>query len=174
FSTVSHYGDLKAENQRLKHELEVAQSERLKNADARRERQALLELAQLTFASDIPTVAARVVSTAPSNFQLTIDIGRGTTAGVEKGMPVVTALGLVGRVVEVSTREATVLLVTDPSFNVGVRLADSGDVGVAHGAGSRQALGVDLIDVATKVSRGEVVVTSGLQQSIFPPSIPVG
>ena len=79
-----------------------------------------------------------------------------------------------GRVVDVSRREATVLLVTDPSFNVGVRLADSGDVGVAHGAGSRQALGVDLIDVATKVSRGEVVVTSGLQQSIFPPSIPVG
>ena len=173
-SSITHYGSLKAQNARLKRQLEVAQGEQLRNADAPRERAALLALAKLTFAADIPTVAARVVSTAPSNFQLTIDIGRGTTAGVEKGMPVVTALGLVGRVVEVSRREATVLLVTDPSFNVGVRMSDSGDVGVAHGAGSRQALGVDLIDVATKVSRGEVVVTSGLQQSIFPPSIPVG
>lgn len=173
-SSITHYGSLKAENVRLKRQLEAAESRRLRTADAERERTALLALAQLTFAEDIPTVAARVVSTAPSNFQLTIDIGRGTAAGVEKGMPVVTALGLVGRVVEVSRREATVLLVTDPAFNVGVRLTDSGDVGVAHGNGSRQALTVDLIDVGTKVSRGEVVVTSGLQQSIFPPSIPVG
>jgi rod shape-determining protein MreC len=35
-------------------------------------------------------------------------------------------------------------------------------------------LPVDLVDVGTKVSGDEVVVTSGLQGSVFPPGIPVG
>src|SRR5437879_5126549 len=117
FSSITHYGSLKAENSRLKRQLEVAEGERLRNADAPRERAALLALAQLTFAADIPTVAARVVSTAPSNFQLTIGVGRGTTAGVERGMPVGTALGLVAAVLAASPRDAPgriVSIVTTP------------------------------------------------------------
>ena len=66
------------------------------------------------------------------------------------------------------------LLLTDPSFNVGVRLSHSGDVGVAKGDGAGRALSVDLVDPSTKVGHREVVVTSGLQESVFPPGIPVG
>ena len=57
---------------------------------------------------------------------------------------------------------------------MGIRLSGSGDVGVARGNGTRQPLPVDLVDVGTKVTGGEVVVTSGLQGSVFPPGIPVG
>jgi rod shape-determining protein MreC len=89
-------------------------------------------------------------------------------------MPVVTGAGLVGKVIAVSQERATILLLTDPSFNVGIRLSDSGDVGVARGNGTHQPLPVDLVDVGTKVTGGEVVVTSGLQGSVFPPDIPVG
>jgi rod shape-determining protein MreC len=89
-------------------------------------------------------------------------------------MPVVTGAGLVGKVVAVSQERATVLLLTDPSFNIGIRLSGSGDVGVARGNGSRQPLPVDLVDVGTKVTGHEVVVTSGLQGSVFPADIPVG
>jgi rod shape-determining protein MreC len=89
-------------------------------------------------------------------------------------MPVVTGAGLVGKVVAVSKERATVLLLTDPSFNVGIRLAGSGDVGVARGNGNRQPMPVDLVDLGTKVSGHEVVLTSGLQGSVFPPGIPVG
>src|SRR5207244_4579232 len=126
------------------------------------------------FAGAIPAVAARVVATSPSNFQLTVEIDHGIPAGLRKGMPVVTGAGLAGRVVAVSQERATVLLLTDPSFNVGIRLSASGDVGVARGNGIRQPLPVDLVDLATKVTGGEVVVTSGLQGSVFPPGIPVG
>lgn len=173
FSTVTHYRDLKSENERLRRSLEDARARGLRSADAERERQSLLELARLSFAESIPTVAARVVSTAPSNFQVTVEIDHGTTSGVEKGMPVATAAGLVGRVVETAKRQATVMLLTDPAFNVGIRLSDSGDVGVARGSGARQPLSADFIDVGTRVSAGEVTVTSGLEQSVFPPGIPV-
>ncbi len=174
FGGLTRYGDVKAENDRLRSELEEARGELLRQAGADRERQSLLELQQLTFAPNIPAVAARVVSTSPSNFQVTIGIDKGSDGGIERGMPVVTGAGLVGRVAEVSRTQATVLLITDRTSNVGVRLQSSGDVGVANGEGPRQPLRIDLVQLESEVQPGEAVVTSGLQQSVFPPEVPVG
>ncbi|MBV8161969.1 MAG: rod shape-determining protein MreC [Acidimicrobiia bacterium] len=174
FGGLFRYGHLKAENAQLRRQLADARGRVNATANDERERQELLALQKLSFADTIPAVAARVVATSPSNFQLTVEIDRGLPAGIQKGMPVVTGAGLVGRVAAVSQERATVLLLTDPSFNVGIRLSGSGDVGVARGNGIRQPLPVDLVDVGTKVSGGEVVVTSGLQGSVFPADIPVG
>ena len=174
FSGVFHYHDLKAENRRLRRQIDAARGDRLQADDARRENEELLKLNKLDFVGSIPTVAARVISTTPSNFQLTVEIDRGTGAGLDKGMPVVTGAGLVGRVVEASRTRATVLLITDLGSNVGIRLTGTGDVGVAKGEGTGSPLSVDLIDLGTHVSIDEPVVTSGLQQSIFPPGVPVG
>lgn len=174
FGGLFRYGHLKSENARLRRQLNDARGKVNASSNADRERQELLALQKLSFADNIPAVAARVVATSPSNFQLTVEIDRGLPSGIQKGMPVVTGAGLVGKVVAVSQERATVLLLTDPSFNVGIRLSSSGDVGVARGNGTRQPLPVDLVDVGTKVSGDEVVVTSGLQGSVFPPGIPVG
>ena len=174
FQGVTHYGALEKENARLRNQLADARGKALRAEDAERERQTLLDLDNLTVVENIPSVAARVVSTSPSNFELTVQIDRGKDAGVALRMPVVTGEGLVGRVIAVSRTRATVLLVTDPSSSVGVRLTGSGDVGVASGRGDDKDLGVDFIAPDATVGRNEVVVTSGLQQSQFPPSIPVG
>jgi rod shape-determining protein MreC len=174
FAGLTRFGRIRAENKRLRRELEQARSENLRQAGSERERESLLALQQLKFAANIPAVAARVVSTSPSNFALTVTIDRGSDQQVAKGMPVVTGAGLVGRVVEVSAGRSTVLLISDPSSNVGVRFQTSGDVGVAKGAGAREPLSVDLVNLDTKVAEREAVVTSGLQGSVFPPEIPVG
>lgn len=174
FQGIVHYGDLEAENARLREQLAARQGEQLQAQDAQRELKALLDQQELEYIGDIPTVAARVVATSPNNFELTIEIDRGTGDGVVKGMPVVSGAGLVGRVVEAGRTRSTVLLLNDPQSSVGVRLTSSGDVGVATGQGLRSPLGVGLIDPATVVPPDEVVVTSGLQQSVFPPGIPVG
>ncbi len=171
---VVHYGDLEAENDRLRKEIADVRGGLYQASDADRERRALLDQLKLPTAEDIPRVDARVVSTSPSNFAFTVEIDKGTRAGVAVGMPVVTGAGLVGRITEVSRTRSVVQLVTDKKFSVGVRLATSGDVGVANGTGSLRSLGVDLIDPATIVETGEILVTSGLQQSQYPPNIPVG
>lgn len=174
FQGALHYGEVEAENARLREQLAEREAEVLRAGDAEREREALLDLAGLDFVGDVPTVAARVVATPATGFDLTLEIDRGRNAGVAPGMPVVSGGGLVGRVVDVSRRRATVLLVTDSSSSVGVRLSGSGDVGVAAGRGRGSTLRVDLVDPVSKVERGEMVVTSGLQNSVFPPGIPVG
>lgn len=171
---VLHYGDLEEENARLRDELARARARAASAASYEREVKELTELLGLSFVGDIPSVAARVVNASPSNFELTVVLDKGTGDGVAEGMPVVGGGGLVGRVVGASRHRATVLLLTDTDMRVGVRLASSGDVGVARGRGRGANLTVDFIDAATKVSRGEMAVTSGLQQSAFPPGIPVG
>lgn len=174
FGGLTRYGDVKSENAKLRRELDQARNENVRAAGAERDLQALMDLQNLEFAGNIPSVAARVISDAPSNFQMTVNIDRGSDQGIEKGMPVVAGAGLVGRIVDASKSTATVQLITDPGSNVGIRLQSSGDVGVARGGGASQQMPVDLIDIGTKIDEGAAVVTSGLQQSVFPPEIPVG
>ncbi|HSH60479.1 MAG TPA: rod shape-determining protein MreC [Acidimicrobiales bacterium] len=173
FQGIIQYGRLEEANTRLREQLAARDAELAQVRDAQRERQELLDQQQLEFVGDIPAVAARVVLASPSNLDLTVEINRGRDSGVSPGMPVVNGAGLVGRVVDVSRTRATVVLISNPTSNVGVRLA-SGEVGVASGRGSRSALEVDNVDPAAKVAPEEPVVTSGLQQSIYPPGIPVG
>jgi len=174
FGGVTRYGSLKAENARLRDDLAKARGESLRQAGSDRERQNLLALQNLVFAPGVGAVSARVVSTGPSNFQLTVTIDKGSDQKVDRGMPVVTGAGLVGRVVDVSRSRATVTLITDRSSNVGIRFQSTGSLAIARGAGAGRPLPVDLVDVATPVGAGEAVVTSGLQDSVFPPDIPVG
>jgi len=174
FGGAFRYRHLQSENARLRRDLAAARTRSLRVRSIEGELKSLTELQHLPFVGDIASVTARVVATSPSNFELTVVLDKGTSAGIRRNMPVVAEEGLVGRVVQASGRRAVVLLLTDPSFNVGVRLSRSGDVGVAKGDGSGHAMPVDLVDPSTKVGRREVVVTSGLQQSVFPPGIPVG
>ena len=174
FTGVVHYGELKSENARLRDELAKVRGQQLQAADAQRELQLLLDQQHLDFVGNITTVAAQVVDTSSSNFELSVQVNRGTSSGVAAGMPVVAAAGLVGRVVEVSAKRATVLLLTDPTFSVGVRLTATGDTGVANGRGRDNPMTIDLVPPNTRLNHGDVLLTSGLQLERFPKGIPVG
>jgi rod shape-determining protein MreC len=180
FNGVIHYGDLKRENARLRDQIQESRASSLQAAEAEREVQKLRDQAKLDFVGDIPTVATEVVSTTSSNFDLTVEINRGTDAGVAVGMPVVSGDGLAGRVVRVSRLRAIVLLITDPSSNVGVRTlrkddpAAPSEVGVAAGNGPGKPLRLDFLDIKTQVAAGDAVVTSGLQGGRYPAGLPVG
>lgn len=174
FGGFTRYRKVKAENSRLRAEIEKLKGDAVRGEDAERERQLLLALQGLDFVGDIPAVSARLVSESPSNFQLTVTIDRGTDDKVQVGMPVVTDGGLVGRIIEASRSRSTVLLIDDPSSSVGVRLSESGELGVLAGAGYRDPLNVDLVSFETAVRPGETLVTSGLQGGLFPAGLPVG
>lgn len=169
-----HGARLERDNRRLREELSEARGQAASGAAARRDVAALRELAGLTFVpGGTPTVVAQVVGATPGNFEFTVEIDRGSTSGIRSGMPVVAGDGLVGRIDRVYRHRSTVLLVTDPSSGVGVRLAESGVPGVAQGRAGRTELALEFLDPETRVRRGELVVTSGLQGSAYPPGIPV-
>ena len=132
----------------------------------------LSRITKLPFATTIGSIPAEVVQMTPSNLQLTFVIDRGSADGVKVDNPVVGGAGLVGRVVQVTSHTATVLMLTDPSSTVGVRIPKSGQVGAAVGQGAGQPLTINLVVPGTPIRRGAVLVTSGLQGELFPPGLP--
>ncbi len=174
FDGSSKVTQLEKQNAQLQAELDAANGKLAQTADVERQRDTLVSLFNLKTPDNLPTVLAPVTAIETANFDATIELGKGTADGIHVGMPVMTGRGLIGRVVQTSDARSSVLLITDGTSNVGVRFAITGDVGVAVGQGNDTTLRVDLIDLASKISPGEVAVTSGLQHSLYPPGLPVG
>jgi rod shape-determining protein MreC len=168
------YDALLKENQRLNEELDKARASSLRFDDAVRERKELLALNGFEDPDSYKSVRARIIGSALNNIDQTIRIDRGTNHGIAEDMPVVSSAGLVGRVVDVSKNHAAVMLITDPKMSIGVRFARIGEVAVARGQNAGSPLQLELVALSAKVSRGDRVVTSGLQDSRFPPGLPVG
>jgi rod shape-determining protein MreC len=117
-------------------------------------------------------LAANIIGRDISPFIRSVLIGQGSDAGVATGMPVVTARGLVGRVVEVFASFSRVELITDPSTAVNVRFQNSRTEGILT-AELNGDLIVDLIDLNADLSQNELVLTSGLGGK-YPANIPIG
>lgn len=172
-SGVTRAGTLKDENARLRKELDELKGKAAQNRAFESENEELSKLLDLPYTEDSDAIAARVVSGSPGNFEWTVQIDRGTSDGVTEGMAVVTGAGLVGRIVEASGDRATVLLLRDPKSGVAVVTESARTTGVAQGRTGESTLRLDFVDPAVNVDEGELVFTSGRDNSRFPPSIPV-
>jgi len=169
-----HYGAVREQNQKLQAEiakLKMEQSGAANEAQSLKELSALLHLPYL---ANLQTVPAQVTDFGTSDFAATVDINAGRSDGVQLGMPVVGAGGLVGQVVAASHHTATVRLITDGQSAVGVRYGAGSDaLAVLNGTGSGKPLTADLVPTNTTLTTGQVFSTSGLQGALFPPDIPV-
>ena len=117
-------------------------------------------------------LAADVIGKDTSAFLRSLWIGRGSDAGILKGMPVVTERGLVGRIAEVFATSSRIQLITDPEIAVNVKLQNSRAEGVLAPQLNGE-IWIDLINQDADISPGELVLTSGLGGR-YPPEIPVG
>jgi rod shape-determining protein MreC len=117
-------------------------------------------------------VVGRVVASEPSAVAQSILIDIGSNNGIEPGMPVVTELGLVGRVTDVYNNAARVLLITDSSSNVNTMLQNTRLRGILRGRTGQSPI-MDYLPQDQSILVGEIVVTSG-EGGRFPVGIPVG
>ncbi len=117
------------------------------------------------------SIAARVIGNSTVITAKAVFIDRGSTSGVEKGMAVVTPDGVVGKVVAVYPLVSQVLLVTDPTFKVGVESQKGHVHGVLNCANGKCK--VEQVENEDKVAVGEWFFTSG-EDRIFPKGFPVG
>jgi len=118
------------------------------------------------------TVAAKVIGKDATNWFRTILIDRGTNAGIQRHMTVVSSEGLVGRVVDVTALAARVQLITDPESAVGGLIQRSRVAGVATGS-QRGTVQIKYLPQMADVVVGDRVLTSGMG-GIFPKGIPLG
>ncbi len=96
----------------------------------------------------------------------------GRSDGVMPGMPVRTADGLVGRVIEAGSSAARVLLVSDRSNIVPARLLRGGTPVISTGRGDG-TIDVRPLEVGRNpFKRGDIIVTSGTG-GLYPPLVPI-
>jgi rod shape-determining protein MreC len=167
-SNADTIDELEAQNAELRRQLltsDLSQS-RVDELDK------LLRVASL---SNYKIVPAQVIAVAAeSGYARAVTVDAGTRDGIRRDMTVLNGDGLVGRVISVGPTTATILLVTDPSFSVGARLATSGEIGAVTGNGG-EPLGLELYNPQASVADGDVVVTLGSQNDKpFVPGIPIG
>jgi rod shape-determining protein MreC len=155
--------ELRAENERLRAELRRSEGLRRRV----RELDALLGLKD---SGSYPMVPARVVAFGSSfGFASTVTLDAGSADGIEPGQTVVDGDGLLGRTLRVGPFTTTVLLLTDPGFTVGARLARQGTVGLATGDGDD--LVFSLLQ-GGRVADGDALLTTG--SDTFVPGVPIG
>jgi len=122
-------------------------------------------------------VPAHVVGYGPAqSFERTVTIDAGSSAGVEADMTVVSAAGLVGRVLRVTSTAATVLLVADADSVVGGRVGSSMEAGFVRGSSTDpERLDLELLDQTEVPAAGDTVVTWGSAKGApYVAGVPIG
>jgi rod shape-determining protein MreC len=170
---IGEAGSLKRENDRLRAELRALENESDVARTLRNENRELNRILELPILDDVPRTAARIVNRSPGNFEWTVEINKGDESGISPDMPVMSAGGLVGKVTESWRGGAKVRLLVDPDSGVGVRVVQEPVTGTARGHAGSKLLRLDL-DADANVVVGDLVETSGLPPSVFPPGILVG
>ncbi len=165
---------LRAENRSLKQQIERMSLEQVRmsqDADQARRLQALLAFKE-QFISQ--TMAAQVIGGSGSEQSRVVFIDKGYNDGVRPDMAVITADGIVGKVLESYRSPSTskVLLINDQTSGVGVILDKTRLQGILRGTASGEVV-LEKVMSDESVPAGELVLTSG-GDGIFPKGLLVG
>jgi len=156
---------LAEENERLLGWQQVALRLSAENAELR-------DLAKLVPEPAISFVTARVIADSGGAYARSVMVNAGRDSGVARGQAAMTGEGLVGRVAEVGSRAARILLMTDLNSRVPVVVDGTRQRAILAGDNSARP-NLRYVDAGGTMRIGDRIVTSG-QGGVFPPELPVG
>lgn len=150
--------ELKEENEELRNNLELTESDSMRN---------------------YKSIQATVISRSPERWLEQITINKGKNDGIKKNMAVITAEGMVGKVMTPSKNSATVQLLTgfDQFNRISGKINRKGDniVGMIEGYDKESKhLIFRIIEESKKdIKKDELIVSSGMG-GVFPAELPIG
>ena len=163
---------VRAENRSLKAQIEQMRLEQVRmsqDADQARRLQALLAFKE-QFISQ--TMAAQVIGSSGSELSRSVYIDKGEKNGIKPDMAVITADGIVGKVLRVYRSTSLVLLIDDQTSGVGAILDKTRLQGIVRGTPAGEVV-LERVMSDETVPPGELVLTSG-GDGIFPKGLLVG
>lgn len=175
FSEVSNFGRSKERIDALKEENQELKSQIIFNENTLAQLESLKAVLDLAGKARYKSVSARVISKGGTgSFSETIVIDIGSNSGVKRDMTVIAAGGLVGVVRSTTASSSLVLLMNDPSFRIGVRVAGKQDMGILIGQGDR-SYSLQMLNARAGLSVGDVLLSRGSSgDKPFVPGVPVG
>ncbi len=160
-------GALKTKVKDLEDRLAATSVDYVKLRGLEEENRLLRETAKFLSTSGYDYVGARVIGRKMDSHTATILIDRGSKDGLEKGMAVIAGDGImVGKIISLSERVSTVMLITDERSRIAVSPAGAHKLfGLIQGAGNGVAQ-LTLVPQSEKLDRNDIVVTAGTEEKI--------
>lgn len=162
----------KEENNALRNTVDTLKGSITRLREAQIANQRLTRLLNFKESSPLPIKGFRVIALDPEEWFKTIVISGGRSDGLKPGMPVATAAGVVGRIIETSPHYSKVLLMLDYNSSVDALIQRTRVRGVLSGR-SRQTCRLKYLLKSEDVVQGDILVTSGFA-GVFPKGLKLG
>ncbi len=172
FKKVLYYRDTYAEYVRLRKQTDLLKAKLIRQQEAMQEALRLEQIAAFRRSQPSVTVIASVIGRDPSNWNASLILDKGEKDGIKIGMPVLSPLGVIGRIMEVGRTTAKAMLLADPNFSVAAVVSRTRESGLLTGT----LQGICRLQYLTEnadVKVGDRVVTSKLSTA-FPEGILIG
>ena len=174
-SDVRNFGQSKKQITELNKQIDLLKANQILDEDKVSQLNQLKNVLDLAGSGGYQVVAARVINRGSTEtFKETLTIDVGSRSGITKNMTVISESGLVGVVKSVTSNSSIVLLMSDPTFKVGVRIAGTQSIGVVSGQSGSTYL-LQLLDATGEIKEGDALVARGSAgDRPFVPGVPVG
>jgi len=165
FRLSDRISELQAENARISYE-------NMQLKDALLENIRLRKLLGFKESSDLELIPAEIIGQSPHTVYNGLILNEGSNRGIEKSNAVLTAEGLVGKIVVVEPDMSICQTLLDRNSRVSAKIQRSREQGIIAWDGGAQ-LKMLYLTKTIDILVGDVVVTSGYSQ-IFPENLKIG
>ena len=138
----------------------------------RQENKRLRALLSSPVRGKIKKMFAEILSVDSDPYSHQVVINRGANDGVYEGQPVLDEKGIVGQILHVGVSSSRVILISDISHAVPVRVQRNGLRLIASGSGQIDRLVHNFVPHSADIRKGDLLVTSGLGGK-YPEGYPV-
>lgn len=174
WSTYVDWKNVRAENRRLREEIQQLRVEALAVTETSEENRRLRRLLDLKARLPLATLPGDIIAREWGGWVRSLTVSRGRADGVRRLTAVISPDGLVGRVVDVRPGASVVQVLTDPASTVGAHVLRSRAPGIVEGEPRGTIRFKYMARDGAGLQIGDLVVTSGGQGGMFPRGIPIG
>ncbi len=160
------------ENERLTNQITLMSEQLQRFIVLEQENANLRRLLDTPVRDDMYRMIAELMAVDNNPYSHQIVINKGTIHDVYEGQSVLDDTGIVGQIVEVSTTNSRVLLISDITHAIPVRVARNNVRLVVSGTGALNELALEHVPHSADLQEGDVLVSSGLGK-VFPEGYPV-
>ena len=172
FKKLWYYHDTWDVYVKLRNQTDLLKAKVVKLQNLYLEEDRLKEISDFRKHQTFSSIVANVIGRDPSNWNASLILDKGSAHFIKSGQPVLSPLGVVGKIIEVGKTTAKAILLSDPNFSVAAVVERTRENGLLTGT----LQGICRLQYLTEnadVKVGDRVITSKLSSS-FPDGLIIG
>jgi rod shape-determining protein MreC len=173
WATYLDWKNVRAENRRLREEVQQLRVQALRVSDTDVENQRLRRLLALQERLPLTTLSGEIIAREWGGWIRSLTVNRGRGDNIPRLSAVISPDGLIGRIVDVRPGASIVQVLTDPASTVGAHVLRTRTPGIVEGDPRGTLRFKFMARDGASIQGGDVLVTAG-QGGLFPRGIPIG